>query len=304
MELAQPSAPQEAPSNPGTEIDPDNSIKQPQAPIPPVKQEKKDLTSPKFAALARKESQLVRERAAIKAERDAIAKERDEAKKLVEAQRLATTNPLKALELLGLNYKQLTEYVLNDEKPTPELQAKSLRDELKGELQRELEERDKKLESQRKESEEKEKSRVVEQFKEQTKDFLIAKKDKYPLINHPKNDVSYAVETISAIIEQHFHNTAEKDSDGVIIKAGKLMSVSDAAQMYEDHLKELATEFYKTLEPKSEGQDKAVAQNKDTSKVQEPRTITNQMQSGLATNLPAKTETDRWNRALAALSRT
>lgn len=267
-------------------------------PVPPVEEPKQELNSSRFAALAKKETALQRERQAIKLERDRIAKERSEATKLVEAQRVALTDPLKALELLGITYKQLTEVVLNDNKVTPELREKQLEEKLRAELKKELEDRDKLSSEESKKREEERVQKVVQQFKEQTGSFLKANKDKYPLINHPKNDFTYAIDTISAIIEQHYDKTSEKDENGDILKPGVLMAVPDAAKLFEDHLQETAKEFYSTLQPKSDGPDKKTEPSK--SSVQEPRTITNEM-SGIANNLPAKTEADRIKRALAAL---
>lgn len=268
---------------------------------PAVPTQPKDLTSSRFAALAKKETALVREKAAIKAEREIIAREKEEAKKLVEAQKLAISNPLKAMELLGISYKQLTEFVLNDEKPTPEIQARTLKEELKSEWQKELEERDKKAEEARRLAREKEEADVEVQFKTQTTTWLSNEegKKKFPLINHPKNDMPYTVDVITAVIKSHYADTEEKDPAGVILKPGKLLSVSEAAQMYEDHLRELTKEFSATIMPKSDGQEDP---KQSQEKVHEPRTITNQMQSGLATKLPAKTEQDRFRRALEKLS--
>lgn len=265
----------------------------------PTEEPKKDLQSQRFAALAKKEGALVRERAAIKMERDKIAQVQAETSKLVEAQKLALTNPLKALELLGITYKQLTEVVLNDNQPTPELREKTLEERLRADFDKKLQEREEKELELRKKNQTENTERVVREFKDQTTNFLKTNKDKYPLINHPKNDLQYTVDTISALIEQNFHKTAEKDENGTITKPGVLMAVSDAAKMFEDHLAELADEFHKAKQPKSDGADPKTDTRQD--KVDEPRTISNSMSSGLATNLPAKTEADRIKRALAAL---
>lgn len=281
----------------GTEISVPKT--EPIVPVPAVQDHKKDLTSSRFAALAKKETQIVRERAAIKAERESIARDRSDAQKLVDAQKLAMSNPRAAMEALGISYKQLTEFVLNDENPTPELQARSLKEELKSEWQKELEARDKRDQEKQEEHRKQEEEKTRGLFIEQTGEYIRKNKDKYPLINHPKNDFDYALSTVSALIEQHFHNTAEKDEQGAIIKAGKLISVSEASQMYEDYLKDITTEFAATIKPKSEGQSDPKTTAKES--VQEPRTITNQMQSGMSTNLPAKTEQDRMRRAMAKL---
>lgn len=291
--------------NPGTELtDPKPGPVTPNPEVQKPPPERKDLTSSRFAALSKKETALVRDRAAIKLEREEIEKLRAETQKLLNAQKLAMENPDEAFKLLGWDYNKLTEYQLKDKTIPQDMQTKSLREELKAELKRELDARDKEREEALKTDRETKAAQTIVQFKEEASEYLKTNKEKFPLINHPKNDLEYSVETISAIIEQHFHATATKNEDGAIIKAGKLMSVLEASELYENHLKDLALSFSETLKPKSDAADpnEPVLTTREK-QVQEPRTITNSMASTTASQLPPKTEADRMARAMAALSR-
>lgn len=285
----------------GTELAPKDGAAP--VPTPPVeaKKEQQSAQSSRFAALAKKETALVRDRAAIKSERELIAKERAESTRLVEAQKLALSNPLKALELLGFTYKQLTEVVLNDNQPTPELREKTLEERLRADLDKKLEERDKVSAERTKADEEARNVKVLTEFKAQASQFLTSKdnQEKYPLINHPKNDLQYTVDTLSEMIKKNFYDTAEKDDSGNIVKPGILMSLSEAAKAFEEYLADITKEFYSKLQPKSDGQEKKDPSSKVEST--EPRTLTNQMSTNMTTGLPAKTEADRLKRALAAL---
>ncbi len=84
---------------------------------------------------------VTREKTALEAERTAkaaqveldakIAALSDREKRIVEFETLKATNPLKALELLGLNYQELTQIALNDGQVPAEVEIKKVRDELK-----------------------------------------------------------------------------------------------------------------------------------------------------------------------------
>lgn len=88
--------------------------------------------SKRFAALNRerkgltqKEIEVKKREAALEAREAAIAQKEAE-----EAEIKKSLNPLKALEKYGYKYEDAAQFMLNDEKPTPDLAIKSVKDEV------------------------------------------------------------------------------------------------------------------------------------------------------------------------------
>ena len=93
-----------------------------EAPAPTPEPEKpRELNSTRFAALARKEQEVFRKQQAIRQQQAELARQAEEIRAFNSARQQALQNPLEALKSLGLTYEQITDYVLNDNKPTPSL---------------------------------------------------------------------------------------------------------------------------------------------------------------------------------------
>ncbi len=281
----------------GLEIAKDNLPKPP--PAPPVKPQEKDAS--RFAALAKKEKGLVLKANDLKmkegkfAERESALMAREAKVSEFEALRNAD-NPLKALEFLGYSYKDLTDYILKGEKPTPELIAKSF-DRKMSDWEKRLEEREKNAESARqkqadeaKRQAEDEAKQAYEGWQTEVADWCKGQVDALELIN-----LNEAYHLVTATIEEQFQRTK------------KVLSTADAAKMVEDFLE---SEVKRNLEAKklkakveAKVPEPTKPVEKPDSKEASPRTITNTMTSSAPSFLPAKTEQDRINRALAALSK-
>src|SRR5271166_1356124 len=111
-----PNSPVEAPKVPQVPKTLEEAVK-------PLPVEKPAIGADRFAALAKKERAIQKQLAEVK-QREAKAKEWETLKAS------AASNPLKALEVLGISYEQLTNYILNGQKPTADLQVKQVQDEL------------------------------------------------------------------------------------------------------------------------------------------------------------------------------
>lgn len=85
-------------------------------------------------ALSAKEAELKKQMAAIESEKAEVEKWREQQKAIKEAR-----NPLKALEAFGYSYEDAAQYLLNDQKPTPDLMIKSVEEKVQA-LQAQLEE--------------------------------------------------------------------------------------------------------------------------------------------------------------------
>jgi len=90
-------------------------------------------------ALSAKEAELKKEMARIEAEKAEVAKWREQQQAIKEAK-----NPLKALEAFGYSYEDAAQFLLNDQKPTPDLMIKGVEEKVRAlEAQLEAERRQK-----------------------------------------------------------------------------------------------------------------------------------------------------------------
>src|SRR4051812_20153206 len=84
--------------------------------VAPIEPKEDDIKFGKrFAAITAKERAIKQREAKLKSESQAV-------REYQEAKKQAKLNPIAYLSTLGLDYRQLTDHVLNDQKPTPEMQ--------------------------------------------------------------------------------------------------------------------------------------------------------------------------------------
>lgn len=247
--------------------------------ITPVKTDKPQIGADRFAALAKKERSLQKQAADIKA-REAKVKEWDSLRSQVAA------NPVKAMEALGITYDQLTQFLLNGQQPTADLQMKQVRDEVEALKKQQVEEK-RRVQEQAKRQAEQEYQQTIQDFSSEIKDFVVTNKDNYELTNMYQGDA-----IVYATIEQHFANTK------------KIMSIKEAADLVEGYFEEQVRaaqqtkKFQGDTKPKDEGRVKAESGVKQPSP-----TLGNDYTSSAPSLLPAKTENDRIRRAMAALNK-
>jgi hypothetical protein len=259
------------------------------------KPENKDPLSPKFAALAKRETQLVKRDKELKA-REAALQEKESKlgsweQREAERKKEVEQNPLKALEYWGLTYKDLTEFVLNGETPTPDSQVKVLETRL-SEFEKKAEEQRKAEDEAKKKADESEHEETITQFRKSCETFVTENAETYELIN-----LYGGTPVVLATIEQYFQSTHDPDAG----KVGKVLSFKEACELvekyYEDEAKKLerTKKFAKASpEPKQDPTQDPPAPS---------RTLNNNMSSSAPSLLPAKTENDRMARALAALDK-
>lgn len=255
---------------------------------PAVPQER---VSDRFSFLAKKEAGIVRQRQELKAQMDAIAAQKAEMDKLRQEidqvkQRKGSykSNPLAVLEDHGLSYKELTDYILNNNTVSTESQIKALQEKIEQqEKQRELDRQEQlKREQERHAAREAE---VITEFKSEIGNFLSRQSEKYELTNlYDSADLVYDT------VEEYF------------AKTNKVLSIPEACDLVETYLekqveKSLAT---KKLSAKVSKQEPA---SPTANKTSEPRrTLTNTDYTSSTPSLVSpKVENDRMSRALAAL---
>lgn len=245
--------------------------------IKPVKQDSKPGAD-RFAILAKQERALRQREAQLKA---GAAKQAEWEK----ARQEATTNPLKALEALGLSYEQITQFMLNGSKPTPELELQSVKQEMAA-FRKEQEDKAIALKAEQESKAKAEYQTTLSEFNSEVDNFIKTHADTYELTNLYEGQ-----SIVSATIEQHFANTK------------KILSIEEASNLVEKYFEEQvqaatkSKKFQAKQTPKEEGQPR----REQAAKSSAP-TLSNELTSSAPSMLPAKTENDRMQRAMAALT--
>ena len=246
----------------------------------------------RFAFLAKKEAAIVRQRHELKAQMEAMTSQRSEMEKLraeideVKGRKASyRSNPLAALEDAGLSYKELTDFILNNNTVSTESQIKALQDkisEVENARQRDHQEREEHSKRQAAERE----VQVIAEFKNEISNFISSKKDDYELTNlYESSDLVY--DTVEAYFE----------------KTSKVLSIPEACQLVETYLEK---QVEKSLQTKKLGSrfQKPAEESIAKSDPQAPRrTLNNQnYTSSTPSMVSPKVENDRMTRALAALN--
>lgn len=282
--LESPISVEKAPSSPSTQVTNQSngpkSLEEAIKPASPVKEAPKPPGGDRFAALAKKERALQKQMSEIKA---AQAKMSDWEKARTEA----TTNPIKALEMLGLSYEQITQFMLNGNKVTPELEIQAVKKQIadmkveqENKVKAELEASQNKAKA--------EYQRTLSEFNQEVGDFVKQHSGDYELTAMYQGEA-----IISATIEQHYTNTK------------KILSIKDAADLVEKYFEDQVAAAQKTKKfqaKQTPKEEKGQPKRESVSKQSTP-TISNELTSSAPSLLPAKTEQDRINRAMAALEK-
>lgn len=257
----------------------------PPQPEPVVEERPKERASDKFAVLARKEAEIYRRQQAVRQQQAELARQAEEIKAFQEMKRSARLNPVEALKQLGLTYEEVTEYLMNDNKPTPSAEVMSVKQELEEFKRQAAEEQRRFMEEQRSRAEA-EQQEIVEQFHEEVSDYVAQHADTYELTS-----LYGGANLVWQVIEENFKQTQ------------KLMSIPDAAKLVEEHYEELARKAQATK--KFAATQQKAASPQVPAQTQAPRlgpTLTNDLTASAATNSQRpRTEGDRIAAALARL---
>lgn len=182
----------------------------------PKAEEKKDeIISPRLAMLAKEEKRLQEERKRLQEERkNPEFAEFQEFKKL---KANAKSDPISALEKLGLTYDEITDYVISG-KHTKDPSVRALEEKLAN-LEKEAKERE---ENAKKELE----TAQLKQFQEQIKAECLKAPDEFELVN-----VWGAHNLVYSVIQAHYDKTEE------------ILPIQEAAKKVEAHLEEESKKY-------------------------------------------------------------
>ena len=243
----------------------------------------KDQMSAKFAALARRERQARQIHTRAKQREEALLKKEQEIaerEKMWESE--FRSSPLEALKRRGIAYQDITNAALNDGKFDASVEVKTVQQEIQ-KLREEQAQKEKEYLERQKQQELEGMQETINGFKEHISEHLKQNSEKYELTS-----LFEGGERIYQVIEQYFNETQ------------KVMSIDEACSFVEQ-------EFEKELEKAAKAKK---FQSKYTSaKKEEPKlppktttTLSNSIPSSSAPSLlPAATERDRMQRALAKL---
>lgn len=246
----------------------------------------RELTSPQLSILAKREKALQKQREEIQKSKLDLDSKYEEINKFKSLKEQAKTNPLKFLEEAGLTYEELTNFILNGNKPTAEMETSSIKSEMQ-KLRDEIAQREQERENSAKAMDEKRAQEAISNFKENITGFLTGKPDDFELCNnYPES-----VDLIYDVIEAHFAQTE------------KVMSMEEAAKLVEDHFESEAMKVTSFKKIQSKLAPKPAPTEEDgfqKAKQQASPTLNNSM-SQTVSGLSNSTENDRIKRALAAL---
>lgn len=263
-----------------------------EAPAPTPEPEKpRELNSTRFAALARKEQEVFRKQQAIRQQQAELARQAEEIRAFNSARQQALQNPLEALKSLGLTYEQITDYVLNDNKPTPSLEVESVRQEIEAFKRQQQEERQRLLEEQRA-LQTQQQQEIINSFRDEVNEYVAQHADTYELTS-----LYGGANLVFQVIEEHY---SQQLNDGV--GAPKVMSIAEAAKLVEEHYEDLARKAQATKKFAATQQKVASPQTSQTA--QAPRigpTLSNDLNASVTAN-PQRPRSDA-DRIAAALAR-
>lgn len=188
----------------------------------PVVEKPRERNSDRFAALARKEAEVFRKAQAVRAQQAELARQAEEVRAFQAAKKAALANPAEALKALGLTYEQITEYMLNDQKPTPQLEIQSVKQEFE-EFKRQAREEQERILQQQRAMAAQEQEQIISAFRDEVKEYVDQHAETYEL-----TALYGGHSLVSDVIEEHFK------------QSGKLLTTPEAAKLVEEHYEDLA----------------------------------------------------------------
>jgi hypothetical protein len=265
------------------------------SPATPAAPKEKDQFAEKLELLTKRERSIWHEKQKVAQERQQLASERKEYEDWKASKAKAKQNPLEYLSQAELSYDELTNFMLNGGKPTPESEIQSVRSELEA-LRKERDKDKEDSKTAQEQAQRQAEAQRLEEFKEEIADFLNTNKDTYELASTRE-----AVEDIFTTITDAFTiSLQEYNKNGRVGRPPGPMSIEEATKIVEEFYEAEVIRLAETkklkerlgIQPKEEGQTQAK---------QPSKTLTNNMSSTAASVVPAKNDNDRMARALAKL---
>ncbi len=185
--------------------------------------ESQDRVSPKFELLVKRESSLRQQTEALRAKEAEITQAMERIKEFESAK----GNSKKALELLGLNYDELTQSLLKDGEIPPEVKLREFETKLETMERERLAEKEREAQDQKRMQEANE-SKAITDFKSEINQYVSDNAARYEYIKFEEQE-----ELVFDVIDEHYKRTMDHET-GI----GKVMNIAEAADKVEKHLEE------------------------------------------------------------------
>lgn len=257
-----------------------------------------EKVSSRLEVLIKREQQaLARERQAKQIEAELEAKMKafeDRENRVKEFETAKTSNSKKALELLGMDYDQLTQSHLNDGAIPPEVQIKKLEERIEH-MRLKNEEAEKRRSDETLKYQELQQQKVINDFKSEITSYVKDNSDRYENIAFEE-----AEDEVFALIDKHYSRTIDPET-GI----GKVMDIKEAADKVEEFFEKRELERKKLKKAQALWGITPPAAKKELEKqanktFQLPKTLTNNLS---ANTQPRQTrplsDDERVQRALA-----
>lgn len=142
---------------------------------------------------------------------------------------LKKTNPMEALDLLGLSYQDLTQIALADGNVTPDVQVKQMDERLTQFIKSQEMAAQIQTEAQQKQAQA-EMTKTTDTFKKEISKYLKDHSDRYELIQFEQDEAS-----VFDVVEEHYERTRKEKvaSSGDPTAVGEVLSIADAADRVE-----------------------------------------------------------------------
>lgn len=273
---------------------PQAEVSQPTQEVKPNEPQGSQTVDPKLAGrleiLMRREQGILSREGSIKAQEAALQEKLKLIEKFEEAKK---GNAKTALELLGLDYNQLSEAILKDGELPPEVHIKKLEDRL-SEQDKRWEEEQKKREEEKKALQAQAETKAVTDFKKEIATYITDNKTRYELSHFEYGDE--AQEIIFDVIDEHYTRTLNPETG-----TGKVLSLKEAADKVEEFLekkyaKAKEAEKIKALWgaiPKSTQETLAKQLSEKKQPVGSPKTLTNNMTPAPSVKVGRPSEEER-----------
>ena len=249
-----------------------------------------DQANRAFQVLAKKEKQMLMRARETKAREQALAQREAIIQRHEQLEAEGKKNPMAILGALGWDYDKLTQYHLAGGQMTPEMLANQALQQTK-ELQQKMQDQETKRAEEELARTKAQQDELAQGFKDEIADTISSNLEEFEFINlFGMQDLVYET------IRENFN------------KNKKIMDIKEAAKLVEQYLEEEEAErFTKSKKFQSKLGVKADPAKEQT-EVQKsgsasPTLNNKQTVSTTSTTLPARTEQDRIQRALAALDR-
>lgn len=273
-----------------------------------------DKVSPKLQLI------MQRERAALARENAAKAKEAeiegklksfgDREAKLTEFENLKKTNPLKALELLGLSFDEFTRIALADGKVPPEVQVANLEKKITSiEEQREADAR--KAAEDQKAAEQRQYDAQITGFKTEIGKHIKDQSERYEFLHFEYPSEEDRNELVFGLVDEHFERTRKAAAEKLEAEGkdpseavGEILTIAQAADKAEQHYEQKydKARSLKKLQALLAPRPAPAAAKLPIPTSQKPKTLTNQMSATPAASAPRTrpvTDEDRIQKAIA-----